>query len=78
MRIVAVPVNHQMDVHVPEARQHCHAFGGNYFGAGWNSERANLSDGFDSFTFDNDDAIANWLAAKAVQQGSSHKRFQGS
>ena len=42
MRVVAVAVDHQVDVHVPEAGQHAHAFGGDHLGAGGHRERADL------------------------------------
>src|SRR5262249_11041298 len=56
MRVIAVAVDHQVDVHVPEARQHSHSFGRNQLGVAGNGQGPAGAWGFDAFAFNDDDA----------------------
>jgi hypothetical protein len=57
-----------MHVHIPQARQHAHPFGRDDFGLFGHGECAELSDGFDALALDDNDAVAQWLAAVAINQ----------
>ncbi len=58
VRVVAVPVQHQMHVHVPQAGQHAHAFGGDHLGAARHRQRADGADRADPLALDEDHAVA--------------------
>src|SRR6185503_13526183 len=75
MRVVAMAVNHQVDVHIPKTGKDSHAFSGNHFCAGRNREGADLAYGFYSFPVNDDDAVSNRRAAKPVDQRSADESF---
>src|SRR5262249_33961731 len=72
-----MPIDHQVNVHVPEPRENSHPFSGYHFSALWNHEGADLTDRLDSLTFDNDDAVPDWLGIVSIDEGSSYQRFDG-
>ncbi len=55
--------------------KNCHAFSRNDFCACRNREYTNLAHGFNSFAFNDDDAVANRLAAKSIDQCSTDECF---
>ena len=75
--IVGVPVDHQVDVHVPQAGQHTHAFGRDHLGVVGNSQRSHLADGPDAFAVDEDHAVAQRRTAEAVDEGPADEGFYG-
>ncbi len=78
MRVVAVTVDHQVNVHVPQAGQQAHAFSRDDVRAFWNRERADLPDGLDSLALDQDHAVGDGFAAVAVDERAAHKRLDWS
>src|SRR4030095_1706330 len=62
--IVAMAVDHQMNVHVPETWKHGHAFSGDNFCALRYGKHANLAYSLYSFAFNDDNAVAKGLAAE--------------
>ena len=78
VRVVAVAVDHQVHVHVPQAGQHAHAFGGDHLGAGRHRERARPADGGDALALDEDDAVADRAAAEAVDERAADERLDSS
>src|SRR5262245_47461547 len=75
MGVIAMAVDHQMDVHIPQTRQHGHAFGRDHLGVFWDRQGSSLADGFDPFSIDDNDAVAKRLSAVAVNQRSSDQSF---
>ncbi len=73
MRIVAVAVNHQVYVHVPQARQNRHAFGRDNLRVRGHRERPNLPDCFNPLAFDDDDTVPNRRAAEAVNESATYQ-----
>ena len=76
MGVVAVAVDHEVHVHVPEAREQTHAFRGNDFGACWNVNLTDLANFDDFFPFNNDDAVAERVASIAINEGAAYEGFQ--
>jgi hypothetical protein len=74
MHVIAVTEQHRVDVAIPETRQHVHAFGGNDFGIGWNLQRTDCANSLDALVFDDDYAVREWVAAKAVDQATADER----
>jgi hypothetical protein len=71
-----VAIEHKVYVHVPQAREQAHTFGRNYFGTRRNINLTNLTNFEDFFPFNNDDAIPEWMASVAVNEGAAHEGFQ--
>ncbi len=74
IRVITVTEYHGMDVAIPEARQHVHAFGRNNFRIGGHLQRADGADGGDTLLVDDDHAVREWMAAKAVNEAATDKR----
>ena len=74
--VVGVADDHRVDVHVPEAGEHGHAFGGDHLGAGGDGERADLADGGDLVAVDEDDAVLDGRAGEAVDEGAADEGFR--
>ena len=74
--VVGVADDHRVDVHVPEAGQHGHAFGGDDLGARGHGERADLADGGDLVAVDEDDAVLDGGAGEAVDEGAADEGFE--
>ena len=75
MGVVAVPVDHEVDVHVPEPRQDGHALGRDHLRARRHREHANLPHRGNALAIDEDDAVANRLAAESVDERSADERL---
>ena len=75
VRVVAVPAQHEVHVHIPEAGQHAHAVGGDHLCAGRHRKRIDGADGGDPLTFDEDDAVADRPSAVAIDQRAADQRF---
>ena len=71
MHVITVTEQHRVDVAIPETRQHVHAFGGNDFGIGWNLQRTDGANSLDALVFDDDHAVRERVAAKAVDQATA-------
>ncbi len=66
MRVIAVTIDHQVNVHVPETGQYGHAFRGKDLRARRNREPAYLAHSLDSLVFDNDYAVANRRTTESI------------
>src|SRR4030095_16240121 len=64
--VVAMAVDHQMTVHVPETWKHGHAFSRDNFCALRYGKRANLAYSLYSLALNDDHAVAKGLASEAV------------
>lgn len=72
--VVGVTVDHQVHVHVPESREHGHAFCGHDPGACRDVDRSHLPDGADALAIDQDDGVMNRPAAESVNQRPADER----
>jgi hypothetical protein len=68
VRVVGVTIDHQVDVHVPQAGEHAHPFGRYHLGPGRDGEASHLADRPDPLSLDQDDTIAKRRAAVAIDQ----------
>lgn len=75
MGVVAVAVNHQVHVHVPQAGHHAHAFGGDDLRALGYLDVAHRADGLDALAFNNDDGIQQRLTSVAIDERAAHQGF---
>ena len=75
MRVIAVPIDHQVNVHVPKTGQKTHTFSRDDFGIFGNLNLSDLPHFGNFFTFDDDDTVANRMTAIAVNERSSHQGF---
>ncbi len=75
MRIVRMPVEHGVDMHVPQSGQHAHAFGRDHFGARRNRQRTDLPDGLNFLSVDQDHAVANRRIAVPIDECSADESF---
>ena len=74
MPVVAVPKQHGVDMAIPEAGEHIHAFRGNDFGVCRHLKCTDCADGGNPFVFDNNYAICQRVTAETVNQTTAHKR----
>ena len=72
--VVGVPIDHQVHVHVPQAGQHRHAFGRDDRRVRGHGQRLHRAYRNDALAFDQDDAVADRIAERAVDQGAAHHR----
>ncbi len=75
MVVVGVADQLQVDMHVPEARQHGHPFCRDDLRAGWYWERADLADGSDTLAVDDNHAVLNRTAGVPIDQRAAHQGF---
>ena len=75
MGVVAVPVDHEVDVHVPESGQDRHPLGRDHLGARRHGQRPDLTHRGDALALDEDDAVANRPAAEAIDERPADERF---
>ena len=74
MRVVAVPEQHGVNVAIPEAGKHVHAFGGDHFGIFGDGQGSDLADGCDAFVVDQDDAVCERRPAETIDQPAADQR----
>ena len=78
MRVVAVTIEHQVYVHVPEAWEHAHAIRRDHLRTARHRQCADSPDGTNAFAFNEDDAVSERTAAKAIDERATDQRLDGS
>ena len=73
IRVVAVPHQHQVHVHIPEPGQHVHALGRHHRHASGNGERANLTDRDNALAVNQDDAVFDRGSTVPVDECATHQ-----
>ena len=74
MRIVSVPVDHRVHVHVPQAGEHTHAFRRDHRRITRNGEGSDCPYRRDAFAVDEDHRVTHDRPAEAIDQGAADER----
>ena len=75
MRVVAVSINVEVHVHVPQAGHHAHAFGGDNLGSVRYLKLPHHTDGFDALAFNDNDRVLQRLSSVAIDERAAHQGF---
>ena len=74
MTVVAVPVDHRVDVHVPQTWQHRHSLSRNHLIPARHRLGLDRTDGGDPLAVNEDDRVAYRAPAVAVDQRTADER----
>ena len=74
--VIGVANDHRVDVHIPQAGQHGHAFRGDHLSAGRHRKRPDLADRGDLVSVDQDHAVLDRWPGEAVDERAADERLQ--